>query len=60
MAIEQCVNNNNAALHDESNYTYQVIIIIFNKIIINVCLLKAILIFQIITKLKTKCTTKLN
>ena len=60
MAIEQCVNNNHAVLHDESNYTYQIIIIISNKIIINVSLLIPILIFRIITKLKTKCTTKLN
>ena len=61
MAIEQCVNNKNAVLHDESNYTYhayQIIIIIINKIKINVSSLIPILIFLIITKLKTKCTTK--
>ena len=62
MAIvnDKCVNDNNAVLHDESNYTYQIIIIILNKIIINVSLLIPILIFRIITKLKTECTTKQN
>ena len=46
MAIEQCVNNNTAVLHDESNYTYLIIIIIIlHKIIINVSSLIPILIF---------------
>ena len=51
MASELCVNNNNAVIHDESNCTCQIIIIL-NTIIINVSSLIPILIFLIITKLK--------